>query len=319
MTGPAAGDAGAGAEPAELAVRLTERLRRSGSVYAEDEAAALLDAATDVEHLERMVVRRVLGVPLEHVVGYVEFAGLRLAVDDGVFVPRRRTELLVDLARKHLTVEDPAVQNPAPQGRASQDRTLQDRTLQDRADGGRRARPGTLVELCCGCAPVATAVATHAPGTEVHAVDIDPVAVACARRNLAPVGGTAHVGDLDAAVPHTLAGRVDVLVANAPYVPTDAVRLMPVEAREHEPRIALDGGPDGLSTARRVVDVATRWLAPGGLLVVETSRDQAPVLARHARRRGMTARVVRDEALEATAVAATATTAVVDDEHSGPR
>lgn len=256
---------------AHAAAALVARLRAAGCVFAEEEAALLLEAATDAAHLEHMVGRRVAGAPLEHVLGRVEFAGLRLAVDDGVFVPRRRTELLVRVALEHL---------------------------------GGLGRPGVLVEMCCGCAPVATAVATLRPGTEVHASDVDPHAVACARRNLADVGGTAHVGDLDAALPRDVVGRVDVLAANAPYVPSDRVRLMPADARDHEPLVALDGGPDGLRIARAVVDVARRWLAPDGVVVVETSAGQAPHLAEHARHRGLVPRVVGAEDLDATAVVA---------------
>lgn len=259
---------------------LVDRLRRAGCVFAEEEAVLLVEAADgDGAALERMVVRRTGGVPLEHVLGSLRFAGVRLAVDDGVFVPRRRTEVLVREAVAHL-----------------------------RAVGASR-RPAVLVELCCGCAPVAAAVAaglrprSGSAGLTVHAVDVDPRAVACARRNLRG-RGEVHVGDLDAPLPRDLAGRVDVLVANAPYVPTDAIALMPVEARDHEPRVALDGGPDGLDLARRVVDAAPLWLRPGALVVVETSDRQAPALAAHAARRGLTPRVVHASDVDGTAVAA---------------
>ena len=90
------------------------------------------------------------------------------------------------------------------------------------------------------------------PDITVHAADLDAAAVACARRNLGP-RGTVHHGDLYEPLPRELAGRVDVLVANAPYVPTAEIALMPPEARLHEPRVALDGGPDGLDVARRIV------------------------------------------------------------------
>ena len=120
---------------------------------------------------------------------------------------------------------------------------------------------------------LATRLAERAP--EVHAADLEPAAVACARLNLHPVGGRVHEGDLDAALPADLHGRVDVLVANVPYVPSADVASMPAEARDHEPRSALDGGADGLDLVRRVAAAAPAWLAPGGTVLVETSGAQA--------------------------------------------
>ncbi|MGD9527737.1 putative protein N(5)-glutamine methyltransferase [Pseudonocardia sp.] len=241
---------------------LVARLRAAGCVFAEDEARLLAEAASGAE-LDGLVARRVRGEPLELVLGWAGFAGLRIAVEPGVFVPRRRTELLVELAVA--------------------------------------ARPLVLVDLCCGTGAVAAAVAAAVPGVIVHAADLDPVAVRCARRNLP--GHHVYAGDLDAALPATLGGRVDVLVANAPYVPTAAIATMPPEARDHEPAIALDGGADGLDIARRVVAAAPRWLVPGGTLVVETSVRQAPALADAFALHGFTARVERDEDRDGTAVA----------------
>ena len=82
-------------------------------------------------------------------------------------------------------------------------------------------------------------------------------------------------GDLYDALPADLRGRIDVVAVNAPYVPTDAIATMPPEARDHEPRVALDGGADGLDLHRRVLAEAGPWLAPGGAVVIETSRSQA--------------------------------------------
>ncbi len=101
------------------------------------------------------------------------------------------------------------------------------------------------------------------PEPELVASDVDPAAVACARRNVEPAGGTVVEGDLDSALPDRLRGRVDVITCNAPYVPTGAIATMPPEARDHEHRVALDGGADGLAVVRRVMAVAPEWLAPG--------------------------------------------------------
>lgn len=248
------------------------RLRAAGCVFAEDEARLLVAEAASADVLEQLVLRRVAGEPLEQVLGWAEFCGLRIGLLPGVFVPRRRSELLVREAV---------------------------RLLAGRAGGGSGA---VVLDLCCGSGAVGTAIATLVPGVQVHAADIDGAAVACARRNLGPVGGHVYQGDLDAPVPPTLLGRVDVIVANAPYVPTAEIALMPPEARLHEPHAALDGGSDGLDLQRRVITAAPRWLAPEGRLLVETSERQAPATAAEFARQGLVPQIVRREALDATVV-----------------
>jgi release factor glutamine methyltransferase len=245
---------------------LVMRLRAAGCVFAEDEADLLMAAAGGVPaELARMVDRRVSGLPLEHVLGWAEFYGLRVAVAPGVFVPRRRTELLV---REAAAV----------------------------------ARPGAVVlDLCCGSGALGAALLTAVDSIELHAVDISRDAVRCARINLADAGDV-YEGDLFEPLPTTLRGRVDVLLANAPYVPSEAVRLMPPEARIHEPGVALDGGADGLDVLRRVCAGAPQWLAPGGRLLVETSARQLPETVRIVERSGLVALVARSAELEATAV-----------------
>jgi release factor glutamine methyltransferase len=156
--------------------------------------------------------------------------------------------------------------------------------------------------MCCGAAPVSAALAASTAGVVVHAADIDARAVAVARRNLEPYGGHAYTGDLYDALPPHLAGDVDLLVANAPYVPTASIATMPPEARLHESRIALDGGEDGLEVQRHLVAGAADWLGPGGHLLIETSRRQARALADEMRGHGLTSRVVTDDDLDATAV-----------------
>ncbi|MHC3472727.1 putative protein N(5)-glutamine methyltransferase [Streptomyces sp. 7R007] len=241
-------------------------LRAAGCVFAEDEARLMLAAARTPGELARLVDRRVGGLPLELVLGWAEFRGLRIAVEPGVFVPRRRTEFLVEQALAQ-----------APEA-------------------------SVVVDLCCGSGALGVALATALGDVELHAADIDPAAVRCARRNVAAVGGHAHAGDLYEALPPGLRGRVDVLAANVPYVPTDEVGLLPAEARDHEPLVALDGGPDGLRVLRRVAAGASGWLAPGGCLLVETSERQAANALDAFTRGGLTARQVTDEERYATVV-----------------
>jgi release factor glutamine methyltransferase len=251
---------------------IVARLRAAGCVFAEDEAGLLISAAATPADLVGLLDRRVAGLPLEHLLGWAEFCGLRIAVDPGVFVPRRRTEFLVAEAVTEALALGPGA---------------------------------VVVDLCCGSGAVGVAIATALDGTALHAADVDPAAVRCARRNVATVGGHVYEGDLDEPLPVSLRGRVDVLVANAPYVPTEAMRLMPPEARLHEPPVALDGGSDGLDVLRRVIAVAPRWLAPGGCLLFETSERQAPVAADALAAHGLRPRVSTSEELYATVVVGT--------------
>jgi len=245
---------------------LAARLRAAGCVFAEDEAALLVDAAAgDPGRLAGLAERRIAGEPLETVLGWAEFCGLRIGVRPGVFVPRRRTEFLAELAVAALPAR------------------------------------GVAVDLCCGSGAIAVVLAARTPGARVFAVDVDPLAVACAAENLAGVG-TARCGDLFDALPTALSGRIDVLAVNAPYVPTEEIALMPPEARDHEPTVALDGGPDGLDVHRRVAAAAAGWLAPGGVVLIETSRQQAPGTAVLMEQAGLRATVVRDDEVDGTVV-----------------
>lgn len=239
-------------------------LRAAGCVFAEDEARLLVSTAGDPAELAAMVDRRVAGLPLEHVLGWAEFRDLRIAVDPGVFVPRRRTGFLVEQAVA-------------------------------------LARPGAVVvDLCCGSGALGAAVSAEVAGVEVYAADIDPAAVRCARRNIAV--DRVYEGDLYEPLPASLRGRIDVLIANTPYVPTEDIQLLPSEARIHEPRVALDGGSDGLDVQRRVAAAAPDWLAPGGGLLVETSERQTALTVEVFRAAGLRTRVVESEELYATVV-----------------
>ncbi len=268
--------------------RIIARLRAAGCVFAEDEARMLASAAHTPEELTVMVDRRVAGLPLEQVIGWAEFSGLRIAVDPGVFVPRRRTEFLV---RQALLVRggDPPG-SPRSWGEAFPPWPPRD----------------IIVDLCCGAGAIGAALAASLSRLQVHAVDIDPAAVACARRNLEGVGGQVYEGDLFDPLPPALRGQVAVIVANVPYVPSDEVRLLPAEARVHEPRVALDGGPDGLDVLRRVAAGAPNWLGRGGHLLIETSEGQAPRAVSAFAACGLAARVESSADLGATVVIGTA-------------
>jgi release factor glutamine methyltransferase len=269
-------------------------LRAAGCVFAEDEAQLLVSSAATDAQLTAMVGQRVAGLPLEQILGWAEFCGLRIAVEPGVFVPRRRTEFLV---RQAITL------------------------------GWQSARPGepvVVLDLCCGTGAVGLAVArglSHGQGhrahtaaaghpetpehAEVYAADVDPVAVRCARRNLAAVGGRVYQGDLFGPLPAALRGRVDILAANVPYIPSGEIELLPPEARLYEPRVALDGGDDGLDLLRRVAVAAPQWLAPGGSLLSEISERQVQPARAALRAAGLGTRVKTSEELNATVLIAT--------------
>jgi len=243
---------------------IAARLRAAGCVFAEDEAELLTRAAPSAAALRAMVERRAAGLPLEHVIGWAEFCGLRIEVGAGVFVPRRRSELLVRRAAE-------------------------------------LAGPGAIViDLACGSGAVGLAVAARVPGLELHACDLSPDAVRYARRNLAAAGGHVYAGDLYEPLPARLRGQVTVIAANVPYVPTEAVAFMPPEARDYEPLLALDGGRDGLDLLRRAAAGAPGWLRPGGHLLIEAASGQAARAAAALAEAGLDPSVDADQDLGAT-------------------
>jgi release factor glutamine methyltransferase len=246
---------------------IVARLRAAGCVFAEDEARLLHEAATGPAELDAMITARASGAPLEHVIGWAEFRGLRIAVGPGVFVPRVRTEFLIGQA---------AAVTP----------------------------PGSIaVDLCCGSGAMGAALAAAVSLAELHAVDVDPAAVQCAAGNLA--GWRVYLGDLYEPLPESLRGRVDIVIANVPYVPSGQVALLPAEARLHEARIALDGGADGLDVLRRVAAGAPDWLKPGGQLLIETSDRQAPLATAAFAEHGLRPRLATAAELGATVVIGT--------------
>jgi release factor glutamine methyltransferase len=221
-------------------------LAAAGCVSARAEADWLLEEAADEAALRAMVARRVAGEPLQYVIGWAPFGPLRLAVGPGVFVPRPETEGLADRAAARLRAA------PAP---------------------------AVAVDVCTGSGAIACFLAAQVPGARVLATELDPGALAWAEPNARRYGVELLAGDLDAPLPAELAGRVDVLCANVPYVPSGAIATLPTDVRDHEPRLALDGGPDGLDVLRRLVTRVGHWLAPGGGLLCEIGDDQAEAAA----------------------------------------
>ncbi|MFB2585246.1 putative protein N(5)-glutamine methyltransferase [Herbiconiux liukaitaii] len=278
--------AGAGADAGAEFEKVVVRLRGAGCVFAEEEARLIVEVVAEraggIALLDELVAGRVGGAPLEHLLGWAEFDGLRVLVGPGVFVPRTRTRFLVECAMEVVRHDS------------------------------------VVLDLCCGSGAVATAITARlalaerevarageadlAGVGEVWACDVDGAAVEWARRNV----GAERVrqGDLFEALPRELVGRLDVVVVNAPYVPSIAIRTMPPEARLHEARVALDGGDDGLDVHRRIAKEAGRWLAPGGHLLIETSESQASATRSIFLSAGLPAEIRRSDELDATVVIA---------------
>ena len=245
----------------ELLDRVAGELAAAGCVSARAEAAWLVEEAPDEEALAAMVARRAAGEPLQYVIGWAPFGRLRLAVGPGVFVPRPETETLADRAAAFLRGRP----RPRPEGFGE-------------PQGGAPVKP-IAVDLCTGSGAIACFLAAEVPGARVLATELDPGALAWARVNAGRHRVEVLAGDLDAPLPAELAGRVEVLCANVPYVPSGAIATLPADVRDHEPWLSLDGGPDGLDVFRRLAGRAGHWLAPGGRLYAEIGEDQAEAAA----------------------------------------
>jgi release factor glutamine methyltransferase len=284
------------------------RLRESGCVFAEEEAAVLIEAAAGNDQtLAALVERRATGEPLEQVAGYADFCGVRVRLRPGVFVPRVRSELLVRLAVKEAARDKTGNKTQNKTENKTENKAGHkagnkigyngwDKTADKGGDkAGNKARDKTVVDLCCGSGALGLAV-LHQQQITLHSADLDPTAVATARDNLVtPV----YEGDLFAALPDDLRGHIDVLIANVPYVATHHIPLLPAEARDHEPPIALDGGPDGLDVFRRITTEAPNWLAPGGVLLSEITAAQLAEATEAVNRAGLDADSIYDDDLEA--------------------
>jgi release factor glutamine methyltransferase len=265
------GEAGV-AEPGTEAIEARRIVERASGLEGGEYLLGLDRPATQraVHHLDAMVARRLTGEPLQYVVGRWGFRTLDLVVDRRVLVPRPETEVVAGLALDEL-----------------------DRRRAQRG-GGRTV----AVDLGTGSGAIGLALAAERDRVDVWLTDVSADAVAVARANLAGLGRAATrvriaEGDWFAALPTDLAGSVDVVVSNPPYV-ADGDEL-PSVVRDWEPSLALFGGPTGLDHLRVLVAEAPRWLAPGGALVVELAPDQAAPVADLARAAGFAVAEVRPD------------------------
>lgn len=227
-----------------------ERLRAAGVPSPEHDAAELLAHVLGTERgrlvlveevgpgalpaYDALVARRAAREPLQHLTGRAWFRHVELAVGPGVFVPRPETELLAGWAVEQAGLLDEPV----------------------------------VVDLCTGSGAVARSVAHEVPAARVHAVELDPAAHAWAERNLLGTGVDLRLGDMATEL-EELAGTVDVVVCNPPYVPLEAWESVAPEARDHDPHLALFSGDDGLDALRVLERRAAVLLRPGGVLGAE--------------------------------------------------
>ena len=220
---------------------VTQLLTDAGCIAAREEADELIRAAAgNSDVLDDLVSRRTNGEPIAWLTGSVTFCDVELFVARGVYVPRSQTE---PLARRAATLLPNA---------------------------------GVAADLCTGVGAIAAVLAAAVPTARVLATELDMTAARCARRN----GVDVFEGYLDGPLPREFEHRVDVLTAAVPYVPTESLRLLPRDVQAFEPRLALDGGPDGMDLLSEVVRRSARWLRPGRWILLELGGDQADPIGR---------------------------------------
>jgi release factor glutamine methyltransferase len=244
----------------------TDDFRRRGNKTARLDAELLLGEALGFDRIKliveaarplaegelgryrELIKRRRNGEPIAYILGRREFFALPFRVDRRVLIPRPDTEVLVETALK---------------GTRSLDLY------------------GRMLDLCTGSGCVAVAFAKDRPTWRVTAVDISPDAAALARENARRAGVVHNVsvleGDLFAPLP--AAAQFELITANPPYIPSGDIPGLDVDVRDYEPRLALDGGADGLTIIRRLLTEAPSYLVPGGLIAMEVGFDQAPAVS----------------------------------------
>lgn len=219
----------------------------------------LISLDTDVpasmqSHFDSLVNRRASGEPSAYITGYKEFYGLDFKVDPRALIPRPETELLVELALDF----------------ASQ-----------REAGGNGLN---IVDVGTGCGAIAVALAIHMPTATITAMDLSFDAIAVARENVARHGVEDRVALLEGDLLAPVMQAIDILVSNPPYIPLPEFPNLAREITNHEPLLALDGGPDGMAVIERLIDQARDKLSPGGAMFIEIGWEQgerAMTKARH--------------------------------------
>ncbi len=210
-------------------------------------------AAADLGRVRELVQRRGRREPLQHLVGTVSFCGLELHVSPNALIPRPETELLAEAGWLFL----------------------------GRQAASPRSQPGPVaVDLGTGSGCLAVTLALKCPTATLHALDLSPAALELARANAAAHGVADRIhfrqSDVFAALPPDV--RAELILSNPPYIPTAEIDALEPEVRDHDPRLALDGGPDGLGVLRALAAGAAGFLAPGGRLMVEIGDGQAPAV-----------------------------------------
>lgn len=240
----------------------TQALRAAGVASPEYDAAELLAhvlgttraglalvdevAADDAAVYAMLIARRAAREPLQHLTGMAHFRHVELAVGPGVFVPRPETELLAGWAIDEV-----------------------------RLVASTHGRAPVVVDLCTGSGAIAKSIADEVPQARVHAVEVSEAAFGWAARNLVGTGVDLRQGDMGGAF-EDLAGQVDVVVCNPPYIPLGAWESVAVEARDHDPELALFSGEDGLDAMRVLERRAAQLLRPGGVVGAEHADEQGP-------------------------------------------
>ena len=206
---------------------------------------------TEADKFRELIKRRGQREPLQHIVGSTSFCGLEIAVNRHALIPRQETELLAEKGWTFLN-SSPSTIN----------------------------QPSTALDLGTGSGCIGIALAVHSPAARVVATDISAEALELAKHNAARHKVLERVNFLqgDAFTALNSPKLFDLIISNPPYIPTDEIQTLQIEVREHDPRPALDGGPDGLDFYRRISAEARPFLKPGGKIMLEFGDGQGSAI-----------------------------------------